>query len=221
MIGRVLVVSACLMGANVVLARAMRAESVPVRESLSAFPMAIGGWQGERADDFDEATLKQLGVDEYVNAAYQNRAGIMGLYIGYYESQRQGDTIHSPANCLPGAGWQPVERSRVQLPAEFQRDTANRGSSPIEINRWVIQKGEDRQVVLYWYQSHGRIVASEYWGKFYLVFDAIRLNRSDGALVRVTHPVDAQSRDPLGEAHARAMAFVKAVLPLLGRFLPA
>ncbi len=106
-----------------------------------------------------------LGVDEYVNrivsAAPANPTS--SLYVGFYESQRQGDTIHSPLNCLPGAGWSRCRRRRrSRLRPSIRIASAER---PIEVNRFVIQKGLDRQLVLYWYQSHGRVVASEYWGR--------------------------------------------------------
>src|SRR5437764_9538068 len=101
--------------------------------------------------------------------------------MAYFPTQRTGSTIHSPQNCLPGSGWVPVEFSRVEVPL--------RGSDNIRVNRYVIGKGLDRMLVIYWYQAHGRVVASEYWAKFYLVEDAIRMNRSDGALVRLMTPI--------------------------------
>ena len=112
--------------------------------------------------------------------------GAVGLYVGYHDSQRQGDTIHSPLNCLPGAGWQPLEQGRITVSV---RDHGTARPAPIEVNRVVIGKGLDRQLVLYWYQSHRRVVASEYWGKVYTVLDAMRYNRTDAAMVRVITPV--------------------------------
>jgi EpsI family protein len=141
---------------------------------------------------------------------------VASLYIGYYESQRQGDTIHSPLNCLPGSGWEPVSKSYVSIPVE----AGSHASANILVNQYVIQKGLDRQVVLYWYQSHGRVVANEYRSKIFMVYDAVRLNRSDAALVRVVSPVIGG--DPGAEARAgdRAVAFVKTMFPLLDRYLP-
>jgi len=184
---RVLIVSACVLGTGVYLAAVSRAEAVPIRETLAACPTAISQWSGRRAADFDAKTLALLGVDEYLNRVYTNpQRRPVGVYIGYYGTKRQGDTMHSPLNCLPGAGWSPVSFARIQVPVISEGTTRS-----IEINRYTIAKGMDRQVVLYWYQSHGRVVASEYWGKVFLVLDAIRLNRTDGALVRVIAPVDA------------------------------
>lgn len=212
MLQRILVLTLCLaMGATVVAWRSVT-ESVPIRRSFEAFPMTVGTWTGRTAPDFDDRVLSVLGVDDYVNRVYQDAARYpLGLYIGYYESQRQGDTIHSPLNCLPGAGWQPLAQGRMQL-------TVRDANAPriIEVNRVVIQKGLDRQLVLYWYQSHGRIIASEYWGKIYLVLDAIRMNRSDGAMVRVVAPIGSSEVD----AEKRAVQFVESMFPLLGSFLP-
>ena len=139
----------------------------------------------------------------------------MGLYVGYYGSQRQGDTVHSPLNCLPGAGWVPTAVGRRTLSV-----SDNGHARTIEVNRVVIQKGLDRQLVLYWYQGHGRVVASEYWGKVYLVADAIRMNRTDGALVRVMVPLRDDGRDAEAASEQAAEDFTRDVFPLLGRHLP-
>jgi len=157
--------------------------------------------------------LAILGVDDYINRVYYSSELFpASLYVGFYKSQREGDTIHSPLNCLPGAGWNPVKNSHIQI-------SANDNSS-IEINRIVILKGMDKQVVLYWYQSHGRVIASEYWGKIYTVLDALRTNRTDAALVRVICPVAGTEAQAEEFAEKRAVDFVKAIFPLLGNFLP-
>lgn len=195
------------------LVSATRVEPVPVRESLTSCPMELSDWSGERAPDFDGATLALLGVDEYINRVYldpQRRP--IGLYVGYYNSQRQGDTMHSPLNCLPGAGWSPVSFSRLPI----RMGDAAQSPSDITVNRYVIEKGLERQLVLYWYQSHGRVVASEYWGKVYLVLDAIRTNRTDGALVRIIAPIVTTETD----AEDQAVGFARVLYPLLGRYLP-
>ena len=126
-------------------------------------------------------------MDEYLNLVYSKTADLpIGLYIGYYKSQREGDTMHSPLNCLPGAGWAPESQSYLTIPVSTSPGAA---PQPITVNRYLIRKGADRQLVLYWYQSHGRVVASEYSSKIFMVLDAIRTNRTDGALVRVITPV--------------------------------
>jgi EpsI family protein len=217
MLNRALIVFACLVVSAGVVARADRAEPVPIRETLANFPLSIGDWTGIPTEPFADDVLAVLGVDDYLTRVYftPGRTEGAGLYIGYYQSQRQGDTMHSPLNCLPGAGWEPVSRSFLKM--GVQEDD---GARDIEINRYLIRKGIERQLVLYWYQSHDRIVASEYWGKFYLVADAVRLNRTDGSLVRVVVPV-ANTDQGEAAAEATAMKFVRAIFPHLGNYLPA
>lgn len=219
---RMLLLALVFGGASALMAKTPGAEVVPSRQRLDEFPLQIEQWQGRRSADLDQAILGELGVDEYVNAVYAGAdRSLIGLYIGYYGSQRQGDTIHSPANCLPGGGWQPIDAGRMMVPVPAEGDPL--GSTPTrraEINRWIIQKGDDRQLVLYWYQSHGRVVASEYWTKFYLVFDAMRLNRTDGALIRVITPITGDSPRAVDDAERRALSFVADMFPVLNRFLP-
>jgi EpsI family protein len=218
MLGRSMVLLACFaIGAGLV-ARAERPEAAPVRTSFADFPMQLSDWRGIQLPPFEERILAVLGVDDYLTRAYYapvERAGV-SLYIGYYGSQRQGDTMHSPLNCLPGAGWEPISHSFLPVSV-----AATEAATPSEvvINRYVIQKGVEQQLVLYWYQSHGRVVASEYWGKFYLVRDAVRLNRTDGALVRVVAPITGDDGET--RAELTAIDFVKTVFPVLGRYLPA
>ena len=134
----------------------------------------------------------------------------MDLFIAYFPSQRTGDTIHSPKHCLPGAGWLPIESQRITISLP--------GESPHFANRYVIAKGNDRQLVLYWYLAHNRAVASEYWAKFYLVADAMRLNRSDGALFRVTTPL--QAGEAADSAQERLLSLAGETTPLLSRYIP-
>ena len=178
--------------------------------------MQIGEWRGKNAPRFDQQILTVLGVDEYVNRIYVAPDGLqVGLYIGYYQSQRQGDTMHSPLNCLPGGGWEPTKRERVTLTVPGAG-----AAGQIEVNRIVIEKGLDRQMVLYWYQSHGRVVASEYWGKIYTVVDAIRLNRTDAAMIRLISPISGVDAGAESAAAAHATDLATAVFPLLARYLP-
>jgi EpsI family protein len=221
MVARLMMVALCFAATSAVLVRATRVEPVAPRDSLAAFPLDLDEWQGRRGSDLDEAILAELGVDEYVNAIYRNPArDAVGLYIGYYASQRQGNAIHSPANCLPGGGWQPVSSGhlRIQAPSAEGESGSER---TLEVTRWVIQKGDERQLVLDWYQNHGRVVASEYWNKIYLVTDAVRMNRTDGALVRVITPVMSTSAIGLDDAERTAVSFVRSMFPRLNRFLPA
>jgi exosortase D (VPLPA-CTERM-specific) len=221
---RAIIVTLVLVLGAVAIGRASRTESVPPRESLATFPMDLAEWRGQSADRFDQQILAVLGVDEYINRLYTAPTNItVGLYVGYYKSQREGDTMHSPLNCLPGAGWQPVKQERVTIPVATSLDAATgqpAGRREILVNRFVIQRGLDKQVVVYWYQSHGRVVASEYWGKIYTVVDAIRLNRTDAAIVRVICPVSGGDAAAEERAEQAATAFTRTMFPLLGRYLP-
>lgn len=213
---RLLVVACCLMTTTALLRAGRGGEPVESRVPLTLLPMSIGEWQGRQSPAFEERVLANLGVDEYVNRVYIAPGGeALGLYLGYYRTQRHGDTIHSPLNCLPGAGWQPVDHRRLTLRVREARG----GVRPIEINRYLVQKGLDRQLVLYWYQSHGRVIASEYWGKVYTVVDAIRLNRTEAALVRLVTPLSDNPGDDV-RAEERTVEFIQRLFPLLERHLP-
>src|SRR5207249_284073 len=159
--------------------------------------------------------MEILAADDYLNRVYAAGNELVGLYVGFYGTQRQGASIHSPLNCLPGAGWIPVERKQLSIPVSASETSVP--TQNIKVNQILIEKGSNRQVVLYWYQSHGRVLASEYWGKFYMVLDAMRLNRTDGALVRVTSPVSSSETT----AQHAAITFVQRLFPLLSHYLPA
>ena len=211
------VLVACILGTAWYLTTAPGAEAVPARTSLRSFPMAIGSWHGQNQPDFTSQIVAVLGVDDYIFRTYRrDTSQTVGLYVGYHDSQRQGDTIHSPLNCLPGAGWQPASKGRALI------DVRASSGAPrsIEINRYVIQRGLDRRLVLYWYQSHGRVVASEYWGKVYTVVDAVRLNRTDAALVRVMTAIPEATPEAERAAEALASEFVQSIYPLLAPYVP-
>jgi EpsI family protein len=210
---RAFVVAGCMLTAALYLSRASHAEVIPARDPLSKMPMQLDDWRGRREPDFSEEIVKILGVDDYIVRSYTRQDSALGLYVGYHTSQREGDTIHSPLNCLPGAGWQPLEQGRITIPV--RQSVTSPAVSEIEVNRVVIGKGLDRQLVLYWYQSHRRVVASEYWGKVYTVLDAVRYNRTDAALIRVVVPVSDDQR-----AETAAVSFVQTLYPHLTGFLP-
>jgi EpsI family protein len=214
---KVLVVSACLLSGAVVIARASQSEIVPTRVPLSEMPLRLGEWQGRTLPDFPQAILDVLGVDEYISRLYSTAAAHapVSLYVGYYQSQRQGETMHSPLNCLPGAGWIPIVQRRIHVPVRDQH-----AAREIEVNSFVIEKGLDRQAVIYWYQSHGRVVPSEYWGRIYMVLDAIRSNRTDGALVRIIVPIGRDAAAGAAAAEQTAVEFVQELFPVLSGYLP-
>ncbi len=209
---RLVLLSLCLLATAVLSARGFEPEVTALRQPLRSLPLTWGSWIGHEAPAFGPDILEQLGVDEYINRVYVDGERPLSLYVGYYQSQREGHTIHSPQNCLPGAGWLPVRTSRLQLSVTGRTD-------PIAINRMLIQKGADRQVVLFWYQSHGRVVASDYLSKAYLVYDAVRHNRSDAAMVRVISPV-VPGEDGDMAAERLALSFVEAIFTQLDTFLP-
>ena len=204
---RLLLLTFVVLAAAVCLRASTAEERVPLRRPLKEMPWTMGEWTAIRQEDFDPATVAVLRADDYVSRNYvRHAADDADLYVGYYETQRQGDTVHSPMNCLPAAGWQLLTMERTAVDA---------GQS-IVVNRDLIQKGLDKRLVLYWYQSHGRVVASEYWSKAYLVLDGLRLHRTDGALVRVITSV----RDSEAQAEQRAADFVRALFPVITFHLP-
>lgn len=186
-------------------------EEIPLRNSFSRFPLQLSKWSG-RELGLSQEVLKVLKVDDYIMRQYRHEEAVpVGFYVGYYKSQRQGATYHSPKNCLPGSGWSIVETGKMRL----NPTDATRG--PIDINRLVIQKGLEKQWVLYWYQDRGRIITNEYWAKAYLMWDAITKNRTDGAFVRVTIPFTAENEEVALE---EGRAFAEAIYPLLEGYLP-
>lgn len=205
---------ACLLLTAAALVRASQQEPTPLREPFDKLPMQFGSYTGARAEDLDAKVLEVLGVEEWVNRSYRAADSDLrvGFYLGYWASQRQGDTIHSPMNCLPGSGWQPISTSRIPLPG---------GPEGAELNRVIVEKGGERLMVLYWYQSHGRIIASEYWSKIHMVLDAMRTNRTDAAMMRVVVPMPRDRANAAADAEKQGVRFVRELLPLLDRHLPA
>jgi EpsI family protein len=207
MIARAVVVLVLLGGATLLGSRATAIETPVERQSLAALPYEIDGWRGIDGQPLASDVVSVLGVDDYVHRTYVSASGVpVNLYAGYYHSQRQGDTIHSPQNCLPGAGWQPVSSATIAL-------RSPRGD--VRVNQYVIQKALDQQVVLYWYQGRGRVVANEYKNKALLMWDAATLHRTNGGLVRVIVPI-AHGID----ARQEASAFAAALLTHLERLMP-
>jgi EpsI family protein len=181
------------------------------REPLSDFPKQLAGWTATD-EPIDAETLEVLGAGDFLSRVYSSAesAAPISLFIGYFPTQRTGATIHSPKNCLPGSGWAFESSSTVML-----EDVT--GKTHL-IGEYVIANEDKRQFVIYWYQAHGRSVSNEYMAKIYLVSDAIRMNRTDGALVRVITPI--RSSVQLSEAKLLAEAFVRKLFPALPRFIP-
>ena len=219
-----LVALALMGGTWLFLASRSRAETTPVRKSFSEFPLSLDGWSG-RDLKMDAHVLDLLKLTDYVMRAYappeharssdnpfegqvRQSAAPVWLYVGFYGSQRTGVGYHSPKNCLPGSGWQFASASTVSgvIP----------GAPQAEVNRVVIEKGFEKQLILYWYQDRGRVIASEYDAKGYLVWDAMTRNRTDGSLVRISTPVVGSEE----EAYRHALAFLQAAWKPLVEHLP-
>jgi EpsI family protein len=200
-----------LLAAGVFFRSLSHGEDTPFHRSLDTFPLQIGPWIGT-VHTFDTNVLQALKVDDYLWRQYSGtHSPPIGLYIGYYKSMRQGATYHSPKNCLPGSGWYFVETGSTPLQA-----TDSHGQ-PVEINQFVIQKGLDKQLVLYWYQDRGRVITSEYWAKMYMILDAMLKHRTDGAFVRLTVPFFPETE---AAAFAQGKAFAEQIFPLLQLYLP-
>jgi len=201
-----------LLGTALFLQARNRGEVFPPRKPLSEFPDKLGQWSGTDVE-IGKDIREILGPGDFLLRVYRDDTEHLpnsDLFMAYFPSQRAGDAIHSPKNCLPGAGWTPIDAARVPLSVS--------GRAPFPVNRYVIAKGEDRLLVLYWYWAHDRAVASEYWAKIYLVTDSIKMNRSDGALVRVTtRMLPGESVDA---AMNRLVPFAGQVVPLLNQYIP-
>jgi len=161
-----------------------RKEVIPVNRPLSETPQQFGSWQLQQEGVVEKEVQDVLKADELLTRSYVSLAQQMSahLFVAYFRSQRTGQAPHSPKNCLPGSGWVPDLQDEVKI------DIPGR-SQPIEANRYVVAKGDQKSLVLYWYQSRDRVVANEYKAKFYVVADALRYNRTDTALVRIVVPV--------------------------------
>lgn len=190
------------------LTQARERENVPARESFDQFPEQLGAWKLYNSQTLDQRVLGLLAPDDYISRTYINAEGRpVFLFIAYYLSQRSGKTLHSPQNCLPGAGWEIIQRGNLSLP-----DNAR-------INDFTIAKENDRMITYYWYQGRGRVEANEYWDKIYGVQDAVFKNRTDAALVRVM--VDSSDKPGVEEASRQAaLDFINQLRPELVRFIP-
>jgi EpsI family protein len=187
-------------------------EVVPPHPPLSTFPTQLQSWTGTDIT-IEKETRDVLGPGEFLLRRYDNQAAeepTADLFIAYFPSQRTGDTMHSPQNCLPGSGWSPVEKRLVTLMVP--------GVAAFPANRYVIAKGEERELVLYWYLSHGRALASEYRAKIALVLDSIRTKRSDGSLIRITTPL--LPGETIDAGMRRLAPFADQVVPRLNRYIP-
>jgi EpsI family protein len=180
-------------------------------KSLSEFPMQLGDWTAISEQKIEGRSMEILQVDDYITRDYRNSKGeAIGLYIGYFKSQREGKGIHSPRQCLPGVGWVPVNTAVFPMPVP------GHNSETVPVNKFLMGKGLDRELYLFWYHGRGRIYASEYWNKIYLIWDGLTKKRTDGALIRVNTPVIGNPEDAL----KTQSDFIKLFFPLLKEYIP-
>ena len=209
---RFILVCGLLTSAGVFLRLHDRQEVLPPRKELASLPRQLGSWKGTDMS-ISPDILEVLGHGDFLSRIYRDensRAPHIDLFIAYFPSQRFGDTIHSPKNCLPGSGWEPLESTRVNVSLPERE--------PFSANRYIIAKGPDRLLVLYWYLAHDRSVASEYWARYYLLADSVRLNRTDGSLIRLITPL--RSGEGVDLAEERLISLAGQILPAIDLYVP-
>ncbi len=188
-----------------------RAEAAPTRSTFSTFPMEVGAWRGHR-EIMEGEFIDALKFTDYLLANFGRSGNApVNFYVSYYDSQRKGESAHSPRVCLPGGGWV-IDR--------FERQDVSRaapGGRALQVNRAVMSFGSEKQLVYYWFQQRGRIITNEYLVKWFLFWDSLTRNRSDGAMVRLITPVGAGGE---AQADANLQDFVRTVQQQLPRYLP-
>ena len=187
-----------------------RQEIKPERQGLAGFPSSLDGWVAKEAS-LNKEIEEFLGVDDYLLANYSHpNKGTVNFYVAYYGSQRKGVSPHSPQVCMPGGGWIISSLDRITIDVAGKKD--------FHVNRTVINKDNHKQVVYYWFEQRGRHIANEYYMKWYLLLDSIKINRTDGALVRVTTYLNPN--EPLEKADSRIQEFLEKSIPLLDSYVP-
>lgn len=188
-------------------------EIIPQRKSFLNFPLQLNAWQGRR-DYIEQKYLNTLKLTDYIVVNYQAAGSDapVNLYSAYYESQRKGASVHSPRSCIPGDGWQITSFDQRSFP-----DLKIQGE-PLQVNRAVIEKGDYKQLVYYWFQQRGRSITNEYLVKWYLFSDALTMHRTDGALVRLVTSLD-KGQD-IQVADQRLQAFMQDLIKVLPDYLP-
>jgi exosortase D (VPLPA-CTERM-specific) len=188
-----------------------RHEILPERTPFATFPTSIGEWQGRRSS-MEQQVEQGLGLTDYILSDFAKKDGRqVNLYVAYYASQRNGLSPHSPSVCIPGNGWQITDIERTSY-------TNNDASVSLPLNRVVIGRGSDKQLVYYWFEQRGMKIANEYLSKLYLLRDAMFKNRTDGALVRLTTPLYPGESE--SDADKRLQDFTQVVVPNLMGYLP-
>lgn len=182
-------------------------ESTPKMRALESFPAQLAPWSLAASYPMEDEVQKVLKADQTLNRLYTSGQTGINLFVAYFHSQKSGVAPHSPKNCLPGSGWAPTESGIAMVELA--------GGRQLEVNRYIVARGDSKSLVLYWYQTPYRVIASEYWAKIYLVLDSIRYNRSDTALVRVVVPLPSGRE---AEAEAQAKEFIQKSFPALNSY---
>jgi exosortase D (VPLPA-CTERM-specific) len=186
-------------------------EKIPANKPLSEFPLRVDQWQGKRVS-MEQRFIDTLDLSDYVIIEYKNKNGrTINFYTAYYETQRKGESIHSPASCLPGSGWVFNKTGTTRIPLHSQNNS-------IPVNQAFMEKSGYRQLSYYWFPQRGRILTNAYQLKIYTFWDALTRQRTDGALVRVITPV--YKDEGLSKAENRLQSFVQEIQPVLNEFLP-
>jgi EpsI family protein len=187
-------------------------ERIPVERPLKDSPVQFGSWKMSSEGVIEQEIQDVLRADDVISRIYadQDSGRLASLFVAYFRTQRAGQAPHSPKNCLPGSGWQPSESDTVSLAVPGRNEA-------IRVNRYVVEKGDEKSIVLYWYQTPRRVIAGEYEAKFFLVADSIRYRRSDTALVRVVSPVTGDDEEG---AYRAAVSFVQSFFLPLRVYLP-
>ncbi len=195
-----------------VLALPEQIEIKPDRKQFVEFPLEIDGWQG-KAGSLEQIYIDALKFSDYVMSDYRgDDGGSINYYVAYYDSQKKGSSAHSPRSCIPGGGW------RIASLTQHNIDGASVDDVPLEVNRLVIQKDENKQLVYYWFQQRGRIVTNEYMMKWWLFWDSMTLHRTDGALMRLTTIL--KPGQDISIADKRLEDFSRKIAPMLPEYVP-
>lgn len=186
---------------------------VKPNKPFSSFPTQVGQWIG-RQEYFSEKILRVLGVDDYFLGVYRSGNGQeIELYIGFYEKQTFGDQIHSPKNCMLGAGWNIISSSIENIALQ------GRNAASMEVATVVLEKDGKRQLMIYWFDSGGRTTSSEYLQRVYIVLEAITKRRTDGTFVRLIAPLP-DHRDGCARTAEYVKNFARLIIPILQGYVP-
>ncbi|MGQ0811922.1 MAG: VPLPA-CTERM-specific exosortase XrtD [Nitrospiraceae bacterium] len=189
-----------------------REEIRPARQAFVDFPMQVGLWQGTTLA-LEKVYIDVLRFDDYLLADYQAPDhNPVNFYVAYYGSQRKGQSAHSPRTCIPGGGWEITSLRNVEVTPQSPH------APHFQANRAVIQKGEQKQIVLYWFKHRERFIPNEYLVKFFLFWDALTKSRTDGALVRLVATVEPGEDESTTDR--RLLDFAELASPLLARYVP-